>query len=505
MTLPWAPVVLVDIAGSAAMLLLACWCAGIAWQLIRKKPDDVFHNYIFLFTVAIAVFALSRSFGHLVKQLLILNDMAGTWKAISPFSGAVNSATFVVIFAFGLYFHRFQKVHVEIENYKNNLEEMIEKRTEELETSRHTLENILNNSNPLNITSVDFEILRANDAYYAIWPRRSKGDRRDRCYESRPGTYCNTDECPIRQIIAGKEFVSHEVSKEVNGKIREYIATARPFRDVDGRLIGMVESFQDITDIKQAERALIEADRMKSEFISLAAHELNTPLSVIMGYSEFLSDKKEFGSFSEEQTRDFLREIHDRGEALRHIIDDLLDISRIESGNPLPLDTRPHDLLEILASKVRVFQPFEKRRSVRLVLPESPKDSIVMVDRHRINQALDNLLSNAAKYSPEGTEITVSAREMADGWEIRIKDQGVGMTAEEVKRVFDKFYRANASNTAISGLGLGMSVTRNVVEAHGGTIRVESAKGSGTVVTITLPRSSGGSAPAPTLPVENPD
>lgn len=133
MIISWTPVVMVDITGSVALLFLALWCAVLAKEWTQKKPDDIFRHYIFLLTIAIVFFAVSRSVGHLLKQLLLLSHQDLLWKEISPFSGAINSATFVVIFAFGIYFHRFQKVHFEVERYRNNLEEMIAKRTAELE------------------------------------------------------------------------------------------------------------------------------------------------------------------------------------------------------------------------------------------------------------------------------------------------------------------------------------------------------------------------------------
>jgi PAS domain S-box-containing protein len=139
MNISWSPVVFVDIFGSILTLGIALWCALLAREWTQKKPDDIFRHYIFLFTIAIVFFAISRSFGHLVKQFLLFYEMGGAWKHISPFSGAINSTAFVVIFAFGIYFHRFQKVHLEIEDYKNNLEEMITKRTAELEETNITL------------------------------------------------------------------------------------------------------------------------------------------------------------------------------------------------------------------------------------------------------------------------------------------------------------------------------------------------------------------------------
>lgn len=488
MNAPWSPVVFLDVTGSVLMVLISFWCAILAKRHVRQKPDDSFRNYLFLFTLVIVFFAISRSFGHLVKQLLIMNDMQDVWRSVSPFSGAINSTTFVVIFAFSLSFYRFQKIHAEIEYYKSNLEEMIAVRTEQLEKSKNTLENILDNSNPINITSADFDLIQANKAYYSYWPNKADGTTPGKCYESRPGEYCHTDQCPLRLILEGNEEVVQEVTKDINGELRDFITTARPFRDVDGQLIGMVESFQDITLRKQAERSLFEMDKMKSELISMAAHELNTPMSTIMGYAEFLRDPAFFGNFTEEQKQDFLEEIYDRGEALNRIVNDLLDISRIESGNPLPLDLQEVNLPDFLCKKVKLFLPGNSEHVVRLDLPQSIEDQIVLIDRHRISQVLDNLLNNAVKYSADNTEIILKGRDLEDGWEIQVEDHGVGMTAEQLDRVFDTFYRADSSDTAVSGLGLGMSVAKQGVEAHGGKIWVESVVGQGTKVIFTLPR-----------------
>jgi PAS domain S-box-containing protein len=616
MTLSWSPVVIVDSAGSVLMLVLSTLCAVYSWRLTQKKPDDIFRNYIFFFTIAIVFFSVSRSFGHLFKQLLLLNDMAATWKQIAPYSGAVNSTTFVVIFAFGISFHRFQKVHNEIEYYKGNLEELIEIRTNQLEKSRNTLENILDNSNPINITTVNFDLVQANKAYYDLWPKVAEDNQPIKCYESRPGEHCGTDNCPMKLIIEGEDKVVQEVSKELNGETRDFIVTARPFRDVNGELIGMVESFQeitlrkraekamreseerfrkifqsnpepvilagltdgnvidvnnafelltgveravalgknveelnlwsvsaetaplfevlkdggeinnievafktkgariktglvsatwfkvnddpcalivirDITTEKAAEQALLKMDQMKSEFISTAAHELNTPLSTMMGYAEILRDPGEFGRFDEAKNRDFLNEIFENGEALSRIIADLLDISRIESGKPIPLDREQEDLTEILSKKVKAYVLLDSDHVFHLDLPEQLRQPLITVDRLRINQALENLLSNAVKYSPTVKEITVRAREGANGWEVSVEDQGIGMNEDQVNMIFDKFYRADASNTAVKGLGLGMSIVKQIIEAHGGRIWVESVESVGTKVIFNLPYSNG--------------
>jgi two-component system NtrC family sensor kinase len=198
MTVPWGPVIVVEIVGSVLTLVIAFWCVWLSKQWSENNPDDIFRHYIFLLTMAIVLFAISRSFGHLVKQVLLLSEQEQVWQRISPFSGAINSATFIVIFAFGIYFQRIQKVHGEVEKYQDHLEEFVEERTfelaavnkslqkeiverlkaeEELQESRATLVNVFNNSNPLCITNLNYEIIDANDAYYAIFGRRRPGAR----------------------------------------------------------------------------------------------------------------------------------------------------------------------------------------------------------------------------------------------------------------------------------------------------------------------------------------
>lgn len=248
---------------------------------------------------------------------------------------------------------------------------------------------------------------------------------------------------------------------------------------------------RDITVEKAAENTMIEMDRMKSEFISTAAHELSTPLSAMMGYTEFLIDPDEFGGFSEEQKHDFLNEIYDRGEALNRIIDDLLDISRIEAGHSITMDLQENDIRDVLIRSVEFFHSHKPEHSFRLDLPEEPGNWMILIDRHRVSQALENFLSNAVKYSPKNSEIVVECSLCPEGCEIKVEDQGIGMTPEQRDRVFDKFYRADASDTAIGGLGLGMNIARQIVESHGGKVLVESTEGKGTTVSFNLPYTTG--------------
>ncbi|TYO98962.1 signal transduction histidine kinase [Geothermobacter ehrlichii] len=262
---------------------------------------------------------------------------------------------------------------------------------------------------------------------------------------------------------------------QLHGKI--YQARCSPLRNRQGETIGHIILVQDVS----RER---EVERMKSEFLAMAAHELHTPITTIMGYSELLASRP-LEEFSPEQSREFIGYIHQKAEALARMVDDLLDISRREAGHPLVLHLDRFDVCELLD---RIAEIFPRDEGHRLHLEVASRPLIWPVDRVRFEQLVGNLLSNAVKYSPNGGDIHVRARIEGDCLRLEVEDQGIGMTPEEQNHVFERFYRADSSTTAVAGVGLGMSVAQMIVDAHGGEIRIESEKGKGTLVIVLLPQ-----------------
>lgn len=245
----------------------------------------------------------------------------------------------------------------------------------------------------------------------------------------------------------------------------------------DGKRSGIITLLRDVSKER-------ELDQIKSEFISTAAHEMRTPMSVIMGYIEMLLDKETFGDFEEDKKKEFLGEAYRKSEALSQIIDDLFDISRIEAGLPLPIDCAECELNDIIREVVSHYQKHSPKHQFKLSLANETK---VYVDQNKMTQVIENLVSNAVKYSRDGGEIEVESSWQDNQIQVIIRDQGQGMSEEEISRVFDKFYRVDSSDTAISGLGLGMSIVKTIIEGHGGEINVESTEGEGTCVSLTLP------------------
>jgi len=237
--------------------------------------------------------------------------------------------------------------------------------------------------------------------------------------------------------------------------------------------------------LKEAQANLRNLDQLKSEFISTAAHELRTPVTSIMGFTELLSDQDMLAPFSAEQKQDFLKEIYDNSERLTKLIDDVLDVSRIEAGQSIPLDKQTLSIETLLDKTIKHFMLKAKHQISLDIKPEVPET--LMFDEHRISQVMENLLSNAVKYSPQESRVSIVVERDGDRCKIAVIDQGIGMTEHQVARVFDKFYRADASDTAIRGLGLGMSIVKQIIEDHGGAIWVDSVLDEGSRIYFTLP------------------
>jgi signal transduction histidine kinase len=274
------------------------------------------------------------------------------------------------------------------------------------------------------------------------------------------------------------------------GSPRTIQARTGPIRSNERRLRGAIALLRDVSEER-------EIDRIKNEFISTAAHELRTPLSSVLGYAELLLNQGTFGSFSFEEEREFLEEIYKKAESLTELVNDLLDLSRIESGQLVRLNfspTLPGPLIEEVVEDFRRRNP-ERRFELTLpaTLPEIPADA------SKIGQVMENLLGNAIKFSPPGCRIRVDGELHPDRFVVVVTDEGYGMSPEVLSRIFDKFYRGTTDHS-VAGLGLGMPLVKNIVEAHGGEVQVESTRGIGTRVTFTLPLSREESARSGEIP-----
>lgn len=251
-----------------------------------------------------------------------------------------------------------------------------------------------------------------------------------------------------------------------------------PVIDPSGAYVGCVTSLHDVT----AER---EISQMKNEFVSTVSHELRTPLTSIKGYVDLILDG-EAGEINEIQ-QEFLTIVKQNSDRLVALINDLLDISRIESGR-IHLKIQPLDMAELVDGTVETFRAVAETAGIGIAV-ELPGDlSLAAGDRDRVSQVLMNLLSNAIKYSPGGGTVTVRARARDGQVVLSVTDEGIGITSEDQEHLFDKFYRVDSSLTReIGGSGLGLSICKTIIELLGGQIWVKSTPGEGSTFSFSLP------------------
>jgi signal transduction histidine kinase/HAMP domain-containing protein len=259
-----------------------------------------------------------------------------------------------------------------------------------------------------------------------------------------------------------------------------FLPKTYPILDEDKNLIGGLVVLADVTDLRQI-------DEMKNKLLAMVSHELKTPLTSMRMIMHLLAEQK-IGQLNEKQ-RDLLSAAKDDSDRLHKIVENLIDMGRIESGKAL-MEIRPVDSGDIAATAVDANQAAFAAKQIDLVLETPDRAPAVMADPTRIGHVLQNLLSNALKYTAENGRVELSVEEASNGWvQFAVSDDGRGIPRQYVSRVFEKFFRV-PGQTGDSGTGLGLAIVKDIVEAHGGRIWVESREGRGTTFRFVLPRAS---------------
>lgn len=235
--------------------------------------------------------------------------------------------------------------------------------------------------------------------------------------------------------------------------------------------------------LEKAHRELQVLDNMKSDFVSTVSHELRSPLAVIEGFAQTMSEH--FDRIDRETHRESIEIILKKSIALEGLIENILDMSRIEDGR-LEVQREPFDILE-LCYKMREDQ--ERIHEIhQVVIHTEVEPLIVMADKEKTEVALGNLVRNAIKFSPDGGAVTISVKQVGVTAEVSVADTGIGIEPDQFEKIFDRFYQVDSSETrSFPGSGLGLYITREIVQSMGGTVRVESEPGKGTTFTFTLP------------------
>jgi signal transduction histidine kinase len=237
-------------------------------------------------------------------------------------------------------------------------------------------------------------------------------------------------------------------------------------------------------ELSRQNEQLLALDRMKDEFIASVSHEFRTPLTSIRGYAELLQE----ADLPAEQ-RDFVNVIDRNSARLAGLVEDLLLMAQIQSGG-LPLELDEVVLNDLIARAGEAAKPFAESKHIDLDFDTDPAIVTTQADADRLGQVLDNLVSNAIKYTPDGGGVSIRMTHTDDAATIAVSDTGIGIPQDEQAQMFGRFFRSsNARDSGIDGSGLGLAITRGIVEAHGGTIGFDSVEGVGTTFRLTVPLS----------------
>jgi signal transduction histidine kinase len=280
-----------------------------------------------------------------------------------------------------------------------------------------------------------------------------------------------------RMSKLGRDLAASEDEFELAESGRVFRGYTAPVARKDGTVVGRIWTLREVT----ADRRL---ERLRDAFLAAVSHELRTPLTSISGFLELLSDEEHELGPTGQRYVDVIRRSNAR---LRRAVEDLLLVAQIEAGR-LELRQEATDLADLAAATVEYALPAAAESGIELLL-QADNSLPLEADAGRLRQVLDNLVSNALKFTPRGGSVTLSASNGDGVLRIEVTDTGIGIPQDELGQLFSRFYRAStATRRAIPGTGLGLVIARAIVESHGGTISLESVEGEGTRVKVTLPR-----------------
>jgi PAS domain S-box-containing protein len=307
------------------------------------------------------------------------------------------------------------------------------------------------------------------------WP-----DGRPMPHEESPMATAILQDRPIRGVEAELE--------RPDGTRGVFVAYPTPIHDADGKLVSAVNVLVDVTERRKAEEALRAAaealaasNQVKDEFLGLVSHELRTPVTTIFGNAHLLRGRA--GLLATEETESMLTDIADESNRLLNIIENLLLLTRLGAGSPPDLE--PQMLAHVTRNAVDAYRQHHQNRTISLTVEAGPM--VVEADRGHLEMLLDNLLTNAAKYSPTSTEIEVIVASGDGEATVTVLDRGIGIGDADESQLFTAFYRTDAAKMRTQGLGIGLAVCQRIVNSLGGRIWARPRDGGGTEAGFGLP------------------
>lgn len=371
----------------------------------------------------------------------------------------------------------------ELQRYHDNLESLVEERTEQLAAEKEILSVTLSSMSD-GVITVDAEkrIMLFNKIAEELteWKfEEVQGKAVDEIFQLIDEKTKSTIENPVDKVLSsGKTEAGSKRDALIarGGSERPIFATASSIRKNDGTMIGIVMVFRDVSQER-------EIERMKEDIVSLVSHELRTPLTSIHAYTEtILCDP----NMPEKTRRGFLSIIDEESNRLANLIEDILEVSRIESRS-VEVVREAVDVAAIIRQVLLALQPLAEKKDIQLKADIADELGELQADKSKIQSMVTNLVNNAIKFTPERGRVSVSAQRRSEELVIRISDTGIGIPKEALARIFERFYRVYRPGAQIQGTGLGLAIVEKIVEMHSGRIEVESEVDEGTTFTISLP------------------
>ncbi len=490
------PILAIDILGSIAMMIIALMCLYKAKLLRGLDPDNAVFLYLLWISSGFSIFALSRSFGHILKQFLVLSHNADVWYNISPYTGSINTASFMLVGLITLFFNQNWKInekilsgrkkledtHIKLVDLNQTLENKVVERTEMLTSSEHKCRRIFEQSlDTIIVTDSEFKIMETNQAGMLL-------------------TGYSQDAMTMNNMAIGNFFANSSEWEKISNKIieHEYILNEeaeflRPDNTsllvlmtggVDYGAFGCAKLFhfiiKNINEKRQMERQIAQTDKLAAigELSAGVAHEINNPLGIILGYTQLLL--KDSSDFQED-----LKIIEKHVKNCKVVVSDLLAFARKGSSRMSVIDIN-----KTVDGVIKFLQNNSDFRNINLIFnPDRENRLTILGNEQEIAQVMVNLLINASHAVAGKGNIEITT-EIKDEETVRIivKDDGKGIEQTNLSKIFDPFFTTKPVG---KGTGLGLSVGYGIIKRHQGSIRVESKKNKGSVFTIALPADKG--------------
>jgi PAS domain S-box-containing protein len=491
MKLSFLPILGVDVLGSVAMIILALLALNKARILRSLDPDNAVFLYLLWISTGFTIFAVSRSFGHILRQFLILTSNQPVWDAISAYSGSVNTVSFMIVSGITLFFNqswqinekilssrrKLEETHIELVNLNQTLESKVIERTERLTSSEHKCRRIFEQSLDTIIVADDqFKVMEINPAGIDL-----TGIVRDEMIMKGMtiGSFFAhpSDWERVRQKIQSSEYILNEEVKFKRPDSTSVMVMITGGIDYGAFGCALSHHFiiKNISEKRQMEKQIAQADKMAAlgELSAGVAHEINNPLGIILGYTQLLLK-------NESEFTDDLRIIEKHVKNCKHVVSDLLSFSRKGSS-----EMGQVDINYLLQGVVTFLSNHSDFKDINMVLDLPEKETLFITgSEQELSQVLVNLLINASHACDKKGEIQLSTGRKDNEIFIKVKDNGKGVAPEDLPRIFDPFFTTKPVG---QGTGLGLSVGYGIIKRHQGDIIVDSLPDQGCEFTITLP------------------